>query len=313
MIALLLAPVAQHPDFSGVLVVVGHHHAAFAIRAEVLARVEAERAGETDAARAPAVELGAMRLAGIFDHRDAVAVRDRQDSGHVRHLAVEMHRQDRLRPGRDRLLELVHVHGEGPGFHVDEHRHRAGVADRGDRRDERKRDGDDLVARSDAGRQEREVKRARARVHPDRLPGAAIGREVALEIGDELAEHELPALEDVDDGSVDLRLDALVLRFQIEKRNHTVAPAASSATTRPRSAMESVAADQGRSTRGACLINARRLPHGIMNESALTCTFRSAHCRSVKVCDKRSAPVPRQRTHVGRRRPAGGGAKQRSL
>ena len=47
---------------------------------------------------------------------------------------------------------------------VDEHRRRAGVADRRDGGDEGERDGDDFVARADAGRQQRQVQRAGAGV-----------------------------------------------------------------------------------------------------------------------------------------------------
>ena len=74
---------------------------------------------------------------------------------------------------------------------VDEHRRRAGVADRRDRRDEGERDGDDLVARADAGREQRQVQRAGAGVDGDRVLGAAVGGELALEAGDLLAKDEL--------------------------------------------------------------------------------------------------------------------------
>ena len=57
-------------------------------------------------ADAPALVLGAVRLAGVLDHDQAVASRDRQDRIHVGRLAVEVHRHDRLGPRRDRRFDL---------------------------------------------------------------------------------------------------------------------------------------------------------------------------------------------------------------
>ena len=78
VVALFLAPVAQHADRSWhVLVVVGDDDAALAVGAEVLAGIEAEAAGHADAAGAAALVLGAVRLAGVLDDGNAVAVGDR--------------------------------------------------------------------------------------------------------------------------------------------------------------------------------------------------------------------------------------------
>ena len=52
VVALLRAPVAQHADLPRVVGVVGDDHAAFAVGAEVLARVEAEAGHVAEAARA---------------------------------------------------------------------------------------------------------------------------------------------------------------------------------------------------------------------------------------------------------------------
>ena len=57
--------------------------------------------------------------------------------------------------------------GAGHRIDVDEDRLGAGVVDRRHRRDEGERHGDDLIARADAGRQKRQMQRARAGVHAD--------------------------------------------------------------------------------------------------------------------------------------------------
>ena len=82
--------------------VVGDDRAAVAERAEVLRRVEAERAGDADRADRPAVGRGEVRLAAVFDEREAVPRGDALERRHVGRLAVEVHRQDRARARRDR-------------------------------------------------------------------------------------------------------------------------------------------------------------------------------------------------------------------
>ena len=72
---------------------------------------------------------------------------------------------------------------------------RAGVADRRDGRDEGEGHGDHLVARADAGGEQRQVQRAGAGVDGDGVRRAAVGGEVALERRDLVAEHELAAVE----------------------------------------------------------------------------------------------------------------------
>ena len=118
------------------------------------------------------------------------------------------------------LLELRRIHGERARLDVDEHRRRAGVADRRHRRHEGERNGDHFVAGADAGRQQRQMERAGAGVDGDGVLGAAVGGEIALEGGDILAEHELRAVQHAEDRAVDVGLDALVLSFEIEERNH---------------------------------------------------------------------------------------------
>ena len=113
------------------------------------------------------------------------------DGVHVGHLAVEMDGHDRLRPRRDRRFQLRRIHGERVGFDVHKNRPRAGVADRRHAGDESEGHGDHLVARADAGGEQRKVERARAGIDGDRVLCAAIGGELALEAGDFLAEDIL--------------------------------------------------------------------------------------------------------------------------
>src|SRR5438132_4945500 len=92
------------------------------------------------------------------------------------------------------------------------------------------------------------MERARSRVHRDGMAHADVSGEGLFERLDFAAEHELAAVEHAPDRGLNLVRQPVVLRFQIEIRNHTGHPSASSSTTRPRSAIEKLAASSRRTT-----------------------------------------------------------------
>ena len=97
------AVVAEQAEAVGERVVVGRREAALAGH-EVLRRVQAEHR-RAEAPGAPAVVRGAVRLCGVLDDGEPVAVGDRHDRVHVGHEAVQVDRHDRLRPRRDGGLD----------------------------------------------------------------------------------------------------------------------------------------------------------------------------------------------------------------
>ena len=72
MVAVGLAAVAQPPDPVGERAIVGDDRAAIAERAEILRRIEAERAGDADRADRPPGGRREVRLAAVFDDRELV-------------------------------------------------------------------------------------------------------------------------------------------------------------------------------------------------------------------------------------------------
>ncbi len=220
VVLLLRAPVAQHPDRARVLGVVGHHHAALAIGAQVLAGVEAEAGHVGDAARAPALVFGAVRLAGVLDDHQSMPAGDLQQRIHVGRLAVQADRNDRLGLVGDRRLERRDVHREGLRIDVDEDCLGARVVDRRNRGHEGERDGDDLVAATDAGGEQGQVQRARAGVDRHADGRAAVGREFLFERRHLGAERERAALQHALDRGVHFGLDREVLGLEIDERNH---------------------------------------------------------------------------------------------
>ena len=94
------------------------------------------------------------------------------------------------------------------GLDVDEDRPWRRRSDRRHGGDEGERHGDDLVARPDAGGEQRQVQGARAGVDGDRVLGAAIGGELALERRRPRRRARTGRVEDAEHGGVDLGLDA---------------------------------------------------------------------------------------------------------
>ena len=120
--------------------VVRDDRAAVAERAEVLGRIEAERRRGAERAGPPAAQRRAVRLRGVLEHDEPVLAGECGDRVHVGALAVEVHRDDRLRArGRGALGSSPGVEREPRLVDVDEHRRRTRGLDPGDRGDARVR------------------------------------------------------------------------------------------------------------------------------------------------------------------------------
>ena len=229
-----LSPIAKQGNSSAELGPIGDHRPAFAIGAEVLAGIKAEAAKIADGARAPPLVFGAVRLRGVLDHDEPVSTGDLHDRIHVCDQAVQMDRQDRLRPRRDRGFDQGGIHRPGDGIDVDEDRLCAAIKYRGCGRDEGHRYGDDLIAGTNASRKQRQVQRGSSAIDGVAMADVAIGRETLLECRDLRSQHELRAVDRAQDRGIDFRLDLMVLSFQIQKRYQCSDPCASASDRPPR-------------------------------------------------------------------------------
>ena len=186
----LVHPVqAGDRDFFRERVVGGGDHAALG-GGEIFGGVETEAGEVADGAdfRHPAavhVTRGAGGVRGVLDNFQIVGARDVEDPIHVASMTGEVHRQDRadafVRAALERLLDARGIDVEGAGIDVDEHRARAEVAENLGGRGESERRGDNLVAGADAERPQREMKRAGAMRKRERVFGADVIGEFALE------------------------------------------------------------------------------------------------------------------------------------
>ena len=190
-----LAVLARGLDDVSQPAVVRRQGARVAEGAEVLARVEAECGQSACGAGDDAVALGSVRLAGVLEEDEIVPLGERHERAHVRHLPVEVDGQQEARPLSDCGLDcgdvdvpvgLRHVHGDRSAARL-----RHGLQ----RRDERVRGDDHLVAGLDPGGDQAEAQCVEAAREADRVGGPNVGGERLLELADLRAVDERPAVD----------------------------------------------------------------------------------------------------------------------
>src|SRR6202008_2382243 len=119
--------------------------AALAARYEILGRVEGERGRVGEGSASRAVAGGAVGLRRGLAEEQGRTSGDRAEGLHVRHLSVEMDRQDARRSRSDRGLDLLRVEQRRVLLHVGEDRLSADPRDRARAGEERERRREDAV------------------------------------------------------------------------------------------------------------------------------------------------------------------------
>jgi hypothetical protein len=160
-----------------------------------------------------------VRLAGVLDEHQLLLARERQQRVHVRRVAVEMDRQQRLRARRDRPRGGRRVDVERPRVDVDEYRGSARLQNGERRKGGRDRGGDDLVTRADAARPQREVDGVGAVAHAPprgarRAPAPARARRLRPR-----AEDEEARVEHAGDRAVELAPQRRHVRLEVHEGN----------------------------------------------------------------------------------------------
>ncbi len=200
---------AQHSHALGHVVVEARHEPTVAQGKEVLGREEAERRADPRLCDS----LGAERLRGVLDEREP----EPGELGERSRASEEVHRHDRLRPGRDPRGDVLRIEVERRRIDVGEHRRRADPRDRLGRRVERERGADDLVAASDLERLEREDERVGAVRDADRVRHSEERRGLVLERLDLRPEDEASGLEDCGEALLELGDQRRVLRLHVDE------------------------------------------------------------------------------------------------
>jgi len=188
-IALALTVDADLAAGLGQGVVVGEDGAAVAVASQRLAGEETGATQSAQVATLLTLVFSAEDLGGIFDDRDvAVAGRDGVDGVHVRRLAIEADRHDRLGLGGDPGLDLgrvdvagvgLDVHEDGGGTNQDNH---LGGGDEGEG------GGDDLVAGTNAECHQADQQGLGAAGDRDAVLGAGVGGQTLFQFADLRAE-----------------------------------------------------------------------------------------------------------------------------
>ncbi len=138
---------------------------------------------------------------------------------HVGALSEQMNRNDRFRSRRDGGDGLRGVDVERRLIDVDEHRPRAQTGDGAGGREKRVGRRDDLVARLDVERHERQQQRVGAGRDGDRVADAEHQGQLAFERGDLGAHDEALAVADPFDRGENLGAKRAVLRMKVQQRH----------------------------------------------------------------------------------------------
>src|SRR5215831_7337569 len=213
------ATIAQQLDAFGDIAALSGYQPAIAIGAQVLPGVKAKAADVAQAPRPPAGIDCAVRLCRVFDHYQRIFCSDGAYRRHVRAIAVEMNRNDRLGAGSDGSLDLGGVDQCILGAHIDQHwaraRQRYGESSggKGHRRD------DHFVALSQIHGAAGEVQRVGSAGHSDSVRNTAIVRELFFEQAYFSAEYKVAAIGDTGDHRVDLSRNGRALCLEIDERD----------------------------------------------------------------------------------------------
>ena len=143
--------------------------------------MEAERGDVGERAGSGAGEAGAVRLGGVLDDEQAVALGELTDPVHVADLAEQVDGDDRGRSLAHELRCRRGVDQPGVGADVAQHRGRARVQNAQRSRDRRVGRQDDLIPGADAGRDQPEAERRGPGGDADGVPRPAEPCEFALE------------------------------------------------------------------------------------------------------------------------------------
>ncbi len=212
-----LAIVAHHPHLLGQLPVIRRERAGVAVSSQVLARIEAEGAKRPDGPGAAPLVPGAVGLAGVLDHRQAVPGGDLEDRVHVGRLAVQVDGHDRPGAWRDGRFDQSRIDVVRARVDVDPDGRRAGERNCARAGDERSRRRDHLVARADVHRPHAQLERGHAGIQAHRVLRLAVGAKLAFEGGDVTSEDEVGVRDHPTDRGLDLCRDGGLLRLQVNE------------------------------------------------------------------------------------------------
>ncbi len=154
--------------------------------------------------------------------------RDRRDRVEVGGLAVQMGRQDRFGPVRDRRLDPRRVEVMRRGIGFDRHRGRTRHRHRQLGRDIAVAGDDHLVPRPDPDRLQRQVQRIESVADPDCMARATISRPLRLERRDFRSADIRARCDHSRHSGVDFHLEFAGCGGEVEERDHGFAIAINS-------------------------------------------------------------------------------------
>src|ERR1700730_200596 len=150
----------------------------------VLCHVKAKATETTECAGLFTLVGGLDSVSAVFNNREAMSLRNRDERVHVASKAGEVDRNDGFRMARDFGLHLARIDIEGRGVHIGQNGFSARVNDGIYGRTEGESRRNDFISRADAGCQHAQVECRRARVYRHRIRRSLVVAQLALQLSD---------------------------------------------------------------------------------------------------------------------------------
>ena len=183
------------------------------IRSQILAGIEAEAAEIADRSGASALVFCTMSLRRVLDHDEPVAASDSMIGSMSAISPCKCTGKIAFVRGVIAASIKAGFIVQETGIDVDEDRLGAAIKNRCGRGDERHRYCDHLIARTNAGREQRKMQRRGSAVDRAAMIDVAIGCKTILKGRDVGSQNELGAVDDPRNRGINLWLDLVILSF----------------------------------------------------------------------------------------------------
>ena len=211
--------VSQRPHSSCNRGVVGDDASGVPPGAQVLGRIEAEAAGGAERAGCTPVQGRALRLRRVFDQGDPARRRQVREVHHPRHVAVQLHRDQRGGARGDRRPHDLGGDEQRGRVDVQEARSGARQHDRLCGCDERVGREQHLVPLADSQRAQHELDRVRPVRDRDGMVGAAVSSPQLFELRHRVAADEARGRDDPVPGVPNVLLHLGIHGDQVRERD----------------------------------------------------------------------------------------------
>src|SRR3990167_1798709 len=224
MVAAILPMTGDLPEGFGKFIVIGEDCTAIAIEAQRFTRKKAGAGNGAQVAGTLTVVSCAEALRGILDHRNTMSRGNCIDGIKISALPIERYGDYRLGTRCNRRLKQLRIHVVGARIYIHVHRFGAQQGDGFSGSNVGETRGDHFIARADAQRHLGDLQRVSAIGYAYAVLRPDESGQLLFQLVHFRAENVLAVREYTLDTSINLFFYKCLLRFQVNKFNHSLHP-----------------------------------------------------------------------------------------